>query len=678
MANAVPVCARFCLQKFIAESFPVSICSSQQNLECLCTRKSTSGYTLGEGALRCVALACLNETVRDAAAYGICSGIRNALPNTHGTITATVVPATRATTASMDSGLFDLGSQTTSSLPAASIFPSSILPFSGDLTVSGLVTATGSPSPLSLPTSASSVTPGISGPSQTTQAAATTSNVTPVKTGALTTPQIAGIAVAGVGSAAVAFGIMLFIYCIRRRRALKEQSEQLPFEIEKAPPKADQNPPGPPPPPPKDVQSENKDVGSPKPIVKEGPKVPPKDNAKRRSFWRRTIKPDDIGVAVSPETTQQASPKSVASYRTTSKLLPDKPAYTLWPRALPVTQRDRPESAATNFEEDLERNRRSALNMPTYACTGHVFMETHQWPVQQRHTQHPYYSQAYPVDSRALMYAKEKANHTRRPSLPTNIRPDSKPTLEDPWTAPKHNLQRPSTLRHPTSLTPGPYHPRNTSCVASAAPTARSSNYSTNQSMASTNQQMHQPLQTYHPASQQSTSTRQSRRYSNASDTSFEDAGDDDESPFTEPTLSPVAESPQRSPISALKYPNIPRSASMAKKVGVYQPGLDRRQSSKDGLGRERSDRAPYQAPRKRDGSPSSLLAKRRGDKAAAELEKALKIRQNDNAAPPSKTTWKVVNTPGIENAEQGFKSPIWEPKLTPTMRGGDLYLEVQ
>lgn len=681
LASAVPVCARLCLQLFIVESFPSAVCPSQQELDCLCTRKSSTGYTLGEGALRCVASACTNETVPDAGVYAVCAGIQNALPNTHATITATMVAAGPATA---DSNIFDTNGQTTSSqAPSSSTFPPVINAPGGSVSLTGLVTASGQPPNLTSPTSTPSLTPSTSVPSHTSQAAAAaaTTSTAPAQTGTLTGPQIAGIAVAGVVSASVAFGIMLFVYCLRRRRALKHQSEQLPFEIEKAPPKASPQPPAPPPPPPKDIKGGDgdNDNGTRTADVapKVPPKVPPKDTAKRRSFWRRTIKPDDIGVAVSPETARQTSPKSVASYRTTSRLLPTKPAYTLWPPASRMIQYARPESTATDFEEDLDGGRRSGMGVPSQASRGRNFIDTSQSPVQQRYTRKQCYPQQSIMDPRALMYAKERDQNLRRPSLPADIRPETERSQEGQWAVSPDQIRRPPALRHPTSLTPAPAHTRKVAHLTATPPTARSSNYSGNLSLAASEPGTSSHTQSYHPAFRKSTG-KQSVRYSSASDTSFESAGDDDESPPAEPALSPVAESPQRSPISALKYPRVPNSASIAKKAGIYQPQIEGAKPDGDHRTGKIVDLAQPKASKKRDDSPSSLLAKRRGDQAAAELEKGLRLREDGNAVPKVNPKWKAVNSPGIENAGQGLKSPVWEPKLTPTMRGGDLYLDVQ
>src|SRR6202044_1933820 len=81
---------------------------------------------------------------------------------------------------------------------------------------------------------------------------------------------------------------------------------------------------------------------------------------KRRSFWRKSIKPEEIGVAVSPDMAQDSSPDSFSSQRTASQLLPALPNYGLWPAPLRLSRQNptgresfRPESTATVFEEDV-------------------------------------------------------------------------------------------------------------------------------------------------------------------------------------------------------------------------------------------------------------------------------------------------------------------------------------
>ena len=52
---------------------------------------------------------------------------------------------------------------------------------------------------------------------------------------------------------------------------------------------------------------------------------------KRRSFWRKSIRPEEIGVAVSPKMPDHESPASASSEQSFSRLLPGAPAAPLWP-----------------------------------------------------------------------------------------------------------------------------------------------------------------------------------------------------------------------------------------------------------------------------------------------------------------------------------------------------------
>ncbi|QSS63053.1 hypothetical protein I7I51_00110 [Histoplasma capsulatum] len=46
--NVVPDCAQGCLASFIESDFPTAACQNARDLSCLCTRRSTAGFTLGE------------------------------------------------------------------------------------------------------------------------------------------------------------------------------------------------------------------------------------------------------------------------------------------------------------------------------------------------------------------------------------------------------------------------------------------------------------------------------------------------------------------------------------------------------------------------------------------------------------------------------------------------------
>lgn len=126
----VPTCAQPCLESFIQGNFPSSTCTSNPTLECLCAAKSSSGYTLGEGALQCISVetqrGVCNETVTGGEyihfklrrayqnidanmvlgsvkhdAYVMCSKVANASPNTHSVLTATIADSPTGGSASI-------------------------------------------------------------------------------------------------------------------------------------------------------------------------------------------------------------------------------------------------------------------------------------------------------------------------------------------------------------------------------------------------------------------------------------------------------------------------------------------------------------------------------------------------------------------------------------------------
>jgi hypothetical protein len=54
LTNFVPACAQECFESFLQSNFPTSVCTSIPTLACLCSNNSTSGYTVGEGAVQCI------------------------------------------------------------------------------------------------------------------------------------------------------------------------------------------------------------------------------------------------------------------------------------------------------------------------------------------------------------------------------------------------------------------------------------------------------------------------------------------------------------------------------------------------------------------------------------------------------------------------------------------------
>jgi hypothetical protein len=238
----------------------------------------------------------------------MCSSDKQALPNTHSTLTATLVLqsgsasivqiAPVSTTAS--------GSKTSSTAPATTSATST--------TASSSSSTTGSPS----------------------AAAATSSNTSPEKKNEeLSTAQIAGIVVAGVGGSALALGLILLFACYRRRRREKRDSGYLPFQEEPSISIKSQSHFG-------ISRPVDPSPASMRPLTPTGPflgarmppRVPPRGEAPSPNpFSPRNAIPENIGLAMTSESPDRnlLTPHgyNIEEFRGPSPLLPERPVLHL-------------------------------------------------------------------------------------------------------------------------------------------------------------------------------------------------------------------------------------------------------------------------------------------------------------------------------------------------------------
>ncbi|KAK3309014.1 uncharacterized protein B0T15DRAFT_126797 [Chaetomium strumarium] len=203
--NFVPTCAQNCFESFISANFDAGICGNSPSLECLCRQQGSSGYTVGEGAVSCLAGesrfgACqgqdgINDAI--ATAYNMCVGISKAEPMTHSTIVATLV---------IPSGTGPL------------LVPTAIS------TATSKASATTAPTPtstVSLPTGTGA--PGSTTPTSSTTVVSPTATATESPASSESQPQLGSAQIAGITLGCVAvvvFGILLVLLarCVRRRR----------------------------------------------------------------------------------------------------------------------------------------------------------------------------------------------------------------------------------------------------------------------------------------------------------------------------------------------------------------------------------------------------------------------------------------------------------------------------
>ncbi|KAK4241306.1 hypothetical protein C8A03DRAFT_12386 [Achaetomium macrosporum] len=197
--NFVPTCAQNCFESFISANFDASICGNSPSLECLCRQQGSSGYTVGEGAVSCLAGesrfgACQGQD-GITTAYNMCVGISKAEPMTHSTIVATLV------------------------------VPSGTGPL---LVPTAISTATSKPTVTTAPTPTPTVSlPTGNEPSSTlttpSSVASPTSTATESPAAATGRPQLDSAQIAGITLGCVAvvvFGILLVFLarCVRRKR----------------------------------------------------------------------------------------------------------------------------------------------------------------------------------------------------------------------------------------------------------------------------------------------------------------------------------------------------------------------------------------------------------------------------------------------------------------------------
>lgn len=341
----VPECAQTCFASFLDANFPSSACTTSPTLDCLCTHKSSTGYTVGEGALQCiiaeenVGFCVVGDSVPEEA-YNMCTGKTSALPNTHTFLQATIVIETSTPTATATTSRSSSKASSTSStrISSTSISSTSISSTTADSTTPIPSTISQTPSD-----SASTTEGNVADPTAPASAEGSTS-VSPVAGTQLSSPQLAGIVVASVGAAVLAIAAIGVAACLRRRRRRSRERDSdtnsLPFQ--KDPSKVEkyfQNGPiGP--------QGPKKTPPARFPLEYGDPGITPPTNL--------------IGVAVSPEQRQYVLPTSGLPQKPKLRLyVPPEPVAKDGSFPMPQKTNDNydqgvpsRDSAMTQFEED--------------------------------------------------------------------------------------------------------------------------------------------------------------------------------------------------------------------------------------------------------------------------------------------------------------------------------------
>lgn len=299
-----------------------------------------------------------------------------------------------------------------------------------------------------------------------------------------------------------------------------------------------------------------------------GSNTPKRNNDSQTSLLGRNLHPDEIGVAVAPEMREisraEETPPSAASCRTTSKLLPDKPSYSLYPSPLRIKPIRCPKSSAASpllGEAEVGQTGLTPLSRPSPRARN----------TSQRQLQHGYTplrpSASDPfLDSRSDPRSRVYTDERRRPlQLETTSNNRSNPeALNAQRTKSLDNLHKPVPARQSSSAR-GLNRQRD--ALASISP----SEYTGRPIFDPLGAAQSQPRKPVPTRSRRSIQRRPCTRYSTASDTSFETAFEEDETPplpVIQPILSPVQESPALRPARSLAvHPQISTSAA-SRQVG--------------------------------------------------------------------------------------------------------------
>lgn len=588
IAQVIPTCAQDCIASFITENYPNSTCP-QRDLDCLCKINSVSGFTLGEGGLRCVVSACslgTNTTDNRVAAYYICSNTNGAKSMTHGTITATAYPRrislatpdipelsqspmtsqSRTTSSSLLPSTTTLSSSTTTSLPSltrdtlfSTITPttpasgSSPLPpinFTSSSTsiITPITFDSGSPpfrphTSTSSSSSRSRSTSSASGTSRTPTATAIAVAAKPI----LSKPQIAGVTVAAVVTLLAVGALIFFLFCFRRRRNSSDHgSSRCSSFGDNKTYASHPSSPGPYHPIGGNAEHGNRsrdiarDAGPGNPRIVEGTPA---------SYWRRSpVRAEEIGVALGSPAMMQApvadeAPKSGKSHRTISQLLPDKPIYSLYPAPLRVKHLNTstsPIGAVVPGEAGIGQRSATPLSKP--APLGNKSSDIGPASLHRNFSNlRPSASDPF-LDSRFSHSVSTYSRQGRRRGEPRDsIRdlPHREVLNYGQWNQSLDSLQKPVPARQSSSA-------RTLNQQKAAYDSISSENYIGTSELGPPTQPGRQLSIPRKPVPRQPPPRRIRRpltRYSSASETSFEDAGDDDDMPRSQAFLSPVTES---------------------------------------------------------------------------------------------------------------------------------------
>ena len=681
--RSVPQCAQQCLAFYVGQQYN---CPDHE-FNCLCDRYSSEGFALGELAYACIIQDCGDEsTTISKEAYFVCHSVSQAAKPTHSTLTLPAPTTTRPHPSTQSTSTTTKGPIPTSHDPTLRSSHTS----SATTARTALSAADGSPQP---------------SPSAAAEAGRSTS--TALSATHLTAAQSAGISIAAMGAVIMVIALIWLIAVLRRKKVTKKDERKSYDFVDEAPPR---------------FSPFNYGIADPRgPLGGFQKRRAELMAEKRTSDWARShYAPDNAqrhekSVDISPDTYRSNDSKR-------SQLLPDKPYSTIF--------RSYPKSPAPTTTTIFEEDRPQAIPPPVPSLRS--------LPRLPPAGQAIYYPPPPPTKSRMVQYAQQYQNSPekpRQPSLSLDIPRQAArlPRAPSPVAFPlPPNVPAPSRRGRDPSVESHAKSGESEGSLLNYYASPEAGFDTSPEDLDTPATPIDDVIQRRRAAPNAITITkpvyppRAIRVDSNGSDTSFESNISDEPTPpeEIERQLTPVLESP----ISRVKYPKIPRSSNQAvarspkNSPGLILSPLHIRKAEVrpfDGrIGLPSNPRPPH---RRQDPQPepvtpprsspalsgSTLAAKRLGNSAAQDLERRLYISDSSHSRSNSNATTKVTRSEpnsgksihqavernakaesplkgygriasGGRQASRGqLGSPLWEPKLTPSRKGEDLYLSV-
>ncbi|KFH45836.1 hypothetical protein ACRE_033230 [Hapsidospora chrysogenum ATCC 11550] len=334
ISDFVPDCAARCFRSFLEVNYQGTRCGSRESLRCFCTTRGNTGFTLGEGALQCIAVegrfgGCSQHAARQAMideAYYMCSGQPGAISPTHEVITASLLLPTSSGDAVLFPPLMTTKDEPerptslpTTLLTDTSAFPEPV-PSSTESTTTRTVPTTLVSSTRTsdggVPTETGTGAAPLPAPTEGDEGSASGDDDGDDEPPTLGTAQVAGISVGVVAAAGVAIGAIFLARYFRRRRNPNVKTGFLPrrstwgYNLNSVS---------------STTVSDGNSLVMTRAQIPEPGTVPLPPAYGGTTYSRASWKPEAIGLALSPGQQKKDAAGPISPARRLSKLLPAKP-----------------------------------------------------------------------------------------------------------------------------------------------------------------------------------------------------------------------------------------------------------------------------------------------------------------------------------------------------------------